>query len=164
MLIAGEAGIGKSPVIHQFHESLAGTSHRWIEGAAEPCLQNTPFHAVVPMVNQAFGLSADQTPDESLDRLEGALRHNGGNPSEAGAPIAQLLNLSVGERYLKSTLPPEQPRRRLLAALAKTLFARAASQPMVLAFEDPHWAGRIDAGVFWNSSLSGPLPRRSWFC
>jgi class 3 adenylate cyclase/tetratricopeptide (TPR) repeat protein len=141
VLIAGEAGIGKSRVVHQFHERLAGTSHRWVEGDAEPYFQNTPFHAVVPIVNQAFGLSADQTPGESLDRLETELQQNGINPSEAVVPIAQILNLSLGERYRGSTLSPEQGRKRLLGTLVKTLFAIAASQPpMVLAIEDLHWA------------------------
>jgi len=140
VLIAGEAGIGKSRVVHQFHERLGGTSHRWVEGDAEPYFKNTPFHAAVAMVNQAFGLNADQTPGESLDRLEGALLQSGIDPSEAVAPIAQLLNLSVGERYRESTLPPEQARKRLLGTLVKTLFALAASQPMVLAIEDLHWA------------------------
>ena len=140
VLIAGEAGIGKSRVIHQLRERLAGTSHRWVEGAAEPYFQNTPFHAVVAMVNQAFGLNADQAPDGRLDRLENALQQSGISPTEAVAPIAQVLNLPVGQRYPESILPPEQARRRLLATLVKTLFALAASQPMVFALEDLHWA------------------------
>jgi len=140
VLITGEAGIGKSRVINQFHERLASTSHRWIEGDAEPYFQNTPFHAVVAMVNQAFGLNADQTPDESLDRLENVLQQNGMGSSEAVAPIAQVLNLQIGDRYPKTTLSPEQARRWLLATLAKALFALAASQPMVVVLEDLHWA------------------------
>src|SRR5215469_13693472 len=139
VLIAGEPGIGKSRVIHQFGERLAGTSHRWVEGVAEPYFQNTPFHAVVAMVNQAFELNADQTPDESVNRLERVLQQND-IPPEAVSLIAQVLNLPVGERYAKSTLSPEQARKRLLATLAKTLFALAASQPLVLALEDLHWA------------------------
>jgi len=136
----GEAGIGKSRVMHQFHERLAGSSVRWIEGAAEPYFQNTPFHAVVAMVNQALGLNADQTPDDRLARLERVLKQNGINASEAVAPLAQLLNLPLGERYLEFKLPTEQARKRLLATLAKTLFALAGTQPMVLALEDLHWA------------------------
>jgi class 3 adenylate cyclase len=140
VLIVGEAGIGKSRVMHQFHERLAGSVVRWLEGAAEPYYQNTPFHAVVAMVNQAFGVKADQTPEERLDQLQRALKQNGINASEEVALLAQLLNLPLGERYSESKLPPEQARKRLLATLVKTLFALAASQPMVLALEDLHWA------------------------
>src|SRR5215472_12854071 len=126
VLIVGEAGIGKSRVMHQFHERLGGSVVRWLEGAAEPYYQNTPFHAVVAIVNQAFGVKADQTPDEGLDRLESALSQTGINPTDAIAPIAQLVNLPVGERHRESTLSPEQARKRLLATLAKALFALAA--------------------------------------
>ena len=140
VLIAGEAGIGKSRVIHQFHERLAGTPHRWVEGAAEPYFQNTPFHALGGIVNQAFSLNTDQKPDEILDQLERALKQNGIEYPEAVVLIAQLLNLPVARRYRESTLSPEPARKRLLATLAKGLFALAASQPMVFALEDLQWA------------------------
>src|SRR5215469_7322423 len=91
VLIVGEAGIGKSRVMHQFHQRLAGSVVRWLEGAAEPYYQNTPFHAVVAMVNQAFGVKADQTPDERLDQLQRVLKQNGINASEEIALFAQLL-------------------------------------------------------------------------
>jgi class 3 adenylate cyclase len=132
VLIVGEAGIGKSRVMHQFHERLGGSVVRWLEGAAEPYYQNTPFHAVVAIVNQAFGVKADPTPDERLDQLQRVLKQNGINAPEEVALLAQLLNLPLGKRYSESKLPPERARKRLLATLVKTLFALAASQPMVL--------------------------------
>src|SRR5216683_6205898 len=45
-LIIGEAGIGKSRLVQRFHEQMKGTPHTWVEAAAAPFFQNTPFYPI----------------------------------------------------------------------------------------------------------------------
>jgi hypothetical protein len=54
-LIIGEAGIGKSRLLQRFHEQIADTPHSWVEAAAGPFFQNTPFHPVTEMLRWAAG-------------------------------------------------------------------------------------------------------------
>src|SRR5713101_8281875 len=51
-LIVGEAGIGKSRLVQRFHEQIKGMPHTWVETAAAPFYQNTPFYPVVAMLHE----------------------------------------------------------------------------------------------------------------
>jgi class 3 adenylate cyclase/tetratricopeptide (TPR) repeat protein len=138
-LVVGEAGIGKSRLIAEFHERIRDTPHIWMETAAEQFFENTPFHALTEMLLQWLQLQGAVDPDEMLVRLERALSSAGLRLDDAMPLVAELLQLPVGERYQTLTLPPEQKRRRLLAVLAECVFGAARLQPLVMVVEDLHW-------------------------
>ena len=57
------------------------------------------------------------------------------------APLfAALLSIPFGERYAPLALSPTQQRRRTLAALLDQFEDFARQQPILLSFEDAHWA------------------------
>src|SRR5437899_12257871 len=57
------------------------------------------------------------------------------------APLfAALLSIPFGERYPPLALSPTQQRRRTLAALLDQFEGLARQQPILLSFEDAHWA------------------------
>jgi AAA ATPase domain/Adenylate and Guanylate cyclase catalytic domain len=139
VLVAGEAGIGKSRLVGEFHDRVRHARHIWIESGGEQFFQNSPFHAGSEMLSQWLQLEAGSIADDRMDHLERTLVAGGLKPEEGAPLIADLLQLSVGERYPAITLTPEQRRRRLLAALTGWVFGAARSQPVVLLVEDLHW-------------------------
>jgi hypothetical protein len=169
VLVSGEAGIGKSRLVAEFHDRIRDTPHIWMESAGDQFFQNTPFHAITEMLSQWLELQtlggaqraseprpaeAGRSPERSrrvkesatcalekerLDHLERALASAGLKPEETAPLIADLLQLPVGERYPAITLTPEQRRRRLLAALTGWVFGVARLQPIVMVVEDLHW-------------------------
>src|SRR5215469_7060785 len=54
-LIIGEAGIGKSRLLQRFHELIPDAQQVWLEAAAAPFFQNTPFHAIAELLHQLVG-------------------------------------------------------------------------------------------------------------
>ena len=165
-LIVGEAGIGKSRLVQRFHEQIAGTPHTWVEAAAAPFFQNTPFYPIVDVLHQLVWeqsfrsldeyLRELQTTGDSNDRgnavrgeppnddqfaqLQSGLVLAGLEPAQAIPLIAPLLNLPLPPKYPPSPLSPEQQRRRLLAALVEWVMGAARTQPVVIAIEDLQWA------------------------
>ena len=164
-LIIGEAGIGKSRLVHRFRETIANTPHTWIEAAAGALFQNTPFYPVTEILRhlmwaqsfnrlddylrelQASGSQpgqnnpkrGDPPPDELFAQLLSGLVQAGLKPDEAIPLIAPLLNLPIPATFPPSALLPEQQRRRLLATLAEWVLGSARTQPLVIATEDLHW-------------------------
>ncbi len=137
--IVGEAGIGKSRLVRQFRERLAGTPHTWNECSGASYFQNTPFYPITDMLQQAFAQRGDATDEEKRAELERVLELAGLKLAEAVPLVARMLNVPVGEKYPPLTLSPEQQRKRLLATLAGWLFGVARAQPSVMAVEDLHW-------------------------
>jgi predicted ATPase/class 3 adenylate cyclase len=140
ILIVGEPGMGKSRLVQRFHEQIEGTPHTWLDCAAGALHQNTPFYAVMDMLRQGIPLRGDLNSEQQLGNLEKSLEITGLKPSDAVPLIAPLLNLAVPDKYPALTVPPEQQRRRLLAALVQWVLGTARIRPLVIVFEDLHWA------------------------
>ena len=139
VFIVGEAGIGKSRLVRQFRERLAGTPHTWNECSGATYFQNTPFYPITEMIQQGFAQRGDETNEDKLSELDRVLQLAGLNPADAVPLIAPMLNVTMGEKYPPPPLSPEQQRKRLLAILARWLFGSARAQPLVMAVEDLHW-------------------------
>ena len=78
-------------------------------------------------------------PSKRLADLENLLALIKLDPGENAALLAPLLDIPLPpERAL--ALPPEELRRRQLAALTSLVMTGARAQPAVLALEDLHWA------------------------
>ena len=149
VLVVGEAGIGKSRLLHHFHQQIADRSPAWAEAGAAPFFQNTPFYAIAELLRQMVvhtTLPTDGTKgalpssDQQIAQLGSALSIAGLQPDEAIPLIAPLLNLLVPAPYSASSLPPDQQRRRLLAAMLQWTLGAARLQPLALVIEDLHWA------------------------
>jgi class 3 adenylate cyclase len=161
VLVVGEAGIGKSRLTQQFRRQITDTPHTWVEAAAAPFYQNTPFYPVTEALWQLvweqslnrFGdylreLQAQQSDHdgnenpkvEQIDDLQSGLVSAGLNPAEAIPLIAPLLHLPLSAEYGQSSLSPDQQRRRLLGTLIEWLLGAARVQPLVIVIEDLHWA------------------------
>jgi len=139
IFIVGEAGIGKSRLVHEFRDQIAGMPHTWIECAGSPLFQNAPLHPVSELLQQALALRPDAASEERLRELENRLRAVGLDLGEAIPLISPLMNLPTPESYPKSLGTPEEQHRRLLGILVKWLCASAQIQPLVLVVEDLQW-------------------------
>jgi class 3 adenylate cyclase/predicted ATPase len=135
--IVGEPGIGKSRLVEEFRLKLGETPHTWVEFPSSQLFQNTPLHPITEWGRQRFG-DADTPAGQRLADLENTLQLIGLEPAEHALLIAPLVDIPLPPGSA-SNLPPEQLRRRQLAALVAWFLAGARSQPAALAFEDLHW-------------------------
>jgi class 3 adenylate cyclase len=135
--IVGEPGLGKSRLVEELQSRLAETLHTWVEWSASQLLQNTPLHPIIEWGRQRFG--EDVPAEQRLADLESTLRLIGLDPLEHAPLLAPLVDIALPPDRV-STFPPEELRRRQLAAMTAWVLAGARSQPAVLAFEDLHWA------------------------
>jgi len=138
-LIIGEAGIGKSRLVAEFHDRIRHAPHIWIESAGEQFFGNTPFHAIIEMLSGWLELQKTANTDEQFERIRRALNSAGLKEADIAPLIGELLQLSASSLHSTSALTAEQKRRRLFAALSAWVFGAAKVQPLVMVIEDLHW-------------------------
>jgi predicted ATPase len=137
-LIVGEPGLGKSRLIEEFRVRLAETPHTWVEWASSQLLQNTPLHPIAEWGRARFG-GSEVAGEKRLAELEAALDSVGLDAAEYAPLLAPVIDAPLPPGRMPK-LSPEELRSRQLAALVAWLLAGARTQPIVLAFEDLHWA------------------------
>ena len=101
-------------------------------------MQNTPLHPIAEWGRARFG-GAEVAGEKRLAELEAALGSVGLDAAEYAPLLAPVIDAPLPPGRVPK-LSPEELRSRQLAALAAWVLAGARTQPLVLAFEDLHWA------------------------
>jgi predicted ATPase len=139
VLLVGEAGIGKSRISRALIDTVAGEPHAHIHYQCSPYHTDSALWPVTRQLTHAAGLTPSDTPDGKLDRLEALLRQAVDDVSSVAPLFASLLGLEDEARYGKLDLTPQLQRARTLEALIDQLIGLAATQPVLVLFEDVHW-------------------------
>jgi DNA-binding SARP family transcriptional activator/class 3 adenylate cyclase len=125
--VLGVAGVGKSRLVHEFLDDIAGRAVV-TRGRCLPYGEGITYWPLLEAITALVGLEDSDSPAEGHARLVAGL--NGEPDAEAIAQrIAELVGLADG------SAPPAQG-----FAAVRTLFETIArAQPLVLVFDDIHW-------------------------
>jgi class 3 adenylate cyclase/tetratricopeptide (TPR) repeat protein len=140
VLISGEPGIGKSRLAAALAERIASEPHTRLRYQCSPYHTNSALRPFIAQLERAAGFKADDSSEQRLDKLEAPLAMSASRIEGVAPLFAALLSIPFGERYPPLALSPTQQRRRTLAALLDQFEGLARQQPILLSFEDAHWA------------------------
>ncbi|HUY99123.1 MAG TPA: AAA family ATPase [Thermomicrobiaceae bacterium] len=133
ILIAGEAGIGKSRLAA---EARARSAHLGFRHLVAQCFEPDralPYASLLDLLQQ----------------MDSAARGSGTRADEPGDDASALAGLlrALSAGPISESGDPEQERRRLVRALGAYLVELAAAHPLLLVFEDLHWADDLTRDV-----------------
>jgi DNA-binding winged helix-turn-helix (wHTH) protein/pimeloyl-ACP methyl ester carboxylesterase len=139
--LSGEPGIGKSRLVQALDQQLgADGGHQLMAYQCSPERNTSALHPVITQLEHAAGFCPRDVPLQKHAKLEALLQRDVQIASEFVPLFASLLALPSGERCLASDLTPAQRSAKTLEALVRHLEACAARRPVLLIFEDLHWA------------------------
>src|SRR5262252_1813785 len=138
VLLSGEAGIGKSRLGAQLAAEVASDPHTRLRYQCSPYHRDSVLHPFVVQLGRAARLAAEDPLETQLDKLEAILAP--AHIAETAPLFASLLSIPTGDRYPPLALSAAQQRRLTLAALLDQLEALARQKPVLMLFEDVHWA------------------------
>ena len=138
--IQGQAGIGKSRFVAEFRQRISAQRHAWIEDGGSQFFSGTPFHPVSQMIRRIIDPRGTRPPARFHARLGNALKRSEVSLASALPVFADMLDLPVGAPS-SPALPPTSAKRALLfSALLDWVRGAVRSKPLVIVFEDTHWA------------------------
>ena len=141
VLISGEAGIGKSALVEGLRTQVRAEGLPRIAYRCSPYHTTSALYPVITHIEHLLQFAPDDPPATKLAKLEAGLRPYGLPLAEVVPLLAGLLSVSLpAERYAPLTLMPQQQKQQTLDALVAWLAAEAERQPVLVAWEDLHWA------------------------
>jgi len=140
VLVSGEAGIGKSRLAAWLTETIADEPHKRLRYQCSPYHSDSALYPFVQHFQRAAGFAPEDDPAVKLDKLDAVLGLVTDRINEVAPLIASMLSIPLDNRYPPLGLSPGQQRRRTLSALLDQMEGLARQKPVLMLFEDAHWA------------------------
>jgi class 3 adenylate cyclase/tetratricopeptide (TPR) repeat protein len=138
--VSGGAGLGKSRLTGELAARLRSMGWRDVAAFCQSHTSSTPFAPWTGLLRALFDIEATDSPREAWGRVKAEIARV--RPElEAFAPlVGELLSLPVDDDPLLQPLDAKTRRQRLTATIVDVLHATARDHPLLLTFEDAHWA------------------------
>jgi class 3 adenylate cyclase/predicted ATPase len=140
VLLAGEAGIGKSRIVENFRQMISGTAQLTLRYQCSPYHTDSALYPVITELEHTANIAPNDASSLKLEKIEGLLKEEGLNLDETLPVLAALLSVAPGDRYPPPDVDPQRRKERTLSALVDRITNLAAKNSLLMIFEDTHWA------------------------
>jgi class 3 adenylate cyclase/tetratricopeptide (TPR) repeat protein len=135
--LIGEAGTGKSRLLHEFAGQHLAGEWRVFQSGAVPH-RRASYGVVTDLLAGLFGLDQDDAPAVRRDKVAATLDVAASDREAAMAPLSALLNLQAHAPGWVA-LDAWERRERTIAATVQAFQRLAMEHPVGVVVEDAHW-------------------------
>jgi class 3 adenylate cyclase/tetratricopeptide (TPR) repeat protein len=138
VVIAGEAGIGKSRLAEALHKEILPEGHVLVAYYCSPYHRESPFHPIVRQLERAAGFGRTDPPELRLRKLRATLLPPDENTEDL-ALLADLLSVPPPPGVPPLPTLPAKRKEKTGEALVHQLALLAERRPVYVLCEDVHW-------------------------
>jgi len=135
--LVGDAGSGKSRLIHELREQLAAGDVTFFEARCAALHQPEPYYPFISMLRSFFGLTDDTCEAEAKASVA---EKTGMDPAKVEREFPHLKRLLSQRELDSSEVPIDELQQETTRALGDLVLREARRAPVVVIFEDLHWA------------------------
>ena len=137
VFVVGEAGIGKSRLLHEFHQRV-GDRATWLEGRCLSFGHAMPFHPLIDLLRRHFEIGESDPDAAIIERIEAAVSGLGEDLRPIIPYLRSLLGVDPGDPVV-ARMNPQLRRGEIVEAVARLIGGGARLRPQVILIEDLHW-------------------------
>jgi predicted ATPase/class 3 adenylate cyclase len=163
-VIIGEAGLGKSRLASELQQETARENPDilWFEGRGLSFQQHLSYRLFIEILRQFLGVGADEPGEVAWHKWQTVGADLFGSRQFEVIPyLATLMGIKLPENITQN-MPLSDPillQQRIFLAIGEWLETIVAQQPMVLVFEDLHWADSNSVNLIeYLITISKELP------
>jgi class 3 adenylate cyclase len=138
VLLAGEAGMGKSRLLEALVERVQGP-HSLLRCQCSPYHRNSELFPFKQLLRHRLDISHGITDQGNLNRIASVLSRVGRKAYSSAVLLAELLDISTEDTPASIEMTPTQCKNETLAILEDILMAPVEG-PVLLLLEDAHWS------------------------
>jgi class 3 adenylate cyclase len=139
-LLSGEPGIGKSRLLAAVQDTLASERHTKLRYFCSPHYSNSALYPFMAAFGRAAGFELDEPATARLLKLEALLAKWGVVDAPTTMAFRDFAGLALEPDQGRRAPDPARLREMTLAAHLALFEATARRSPLVVFFEDAHWA------------------------
>ena len=139
VLLSADPGMGKSRLVAALSEGLNPADSHVIRHQCSAHHTNSALFPFIRQLERAAGFEHQDTLEQKLSKLE-QLIHASDSSERTLALLASLLSLPVDDTLQLPPMAPEEQKSFTFAALLEQMRSLAAHKPLLIVFEDAHWA------------------------
>nr|WP_039948566.1 adenylate/guanylate cyclase domain-containing protein [Leptospira fainei] len=141
--VVAEAGLGKSRLTNTFIDQAYERNVEILLGYCYPYEKFTPFYPWKELLGLFFGIFEDDSPQGRLSKIESSLKTLPTIDPSWAKPLLSLLGTPIEEDPLTKGLSQKQKNERVFEIITELLSVRSSQKPLLLVFEDVHWADEL---------------------
>lgn len=145
VLISGDAGMGKSRLLHEFRSSLDGDV-RWIEGHCISYGSNIPYLPIIDLLKARFGVEEGDDEEKIIRRIDEGTVDWDERARYTIPYLKYLLNVDPGDPAILS-MDAMTRRAGIFDAFRASAVQNTRTSPSVVVIEDLHWIDAMSEGA-----------------
>jgi class 3 adenylate cyclase len=135
--IVGEAGVGKSRLVHELRTALTREPVIVLEGHCLPYAQSAPWTPIADIIMAGLGVENGDNPHQRDEKLRQGIVRLDPALADAAPVLRELIGLPADAATAK--LDPKTRRQRIFEAIRAFTMAACRRHPHVIVIEDLHW-------------------------
>ena len=150
----GEAGVGKSRILHEFRNALSNEDVTFLEGRCLSFGKGVAYHPITDLLKSNFGIEDADSDSVITEKVKRGLAILGLDETSSLPYLLELLAVkNTGVDRIR--MSPEAMKDRILRSLRAIVLKASETKTLVLALEDLHWMDESskDAATYLLESI-----------